>query len=47
MDGRIILKWILQIQNGRPWTGLIWQVAGSAENGNEIAASTKCREFID
>jgi hypothetical protein len=47
MGGRIILNWILKIQNGRPWTGLIWQAAGSAEYGNEIAASTTSREFLE
>jgi len=47
MGGRLILNWILKIQNERPWIGLIRQVAGSAEHGNEIAASTKCREFLD
>jgi len=28
------------------WTGLLWQVAGTCECGNEPSDSTKCREFL-
>jgi hypothetical protein len=30
MGGRIILNWILQTQNGRPWNGLIWLRTGTS-----------------
>jgi hypothetical protein len=30
VDGRIILKWILNRQDGRAWTGLIWFRIGTS-----------------
>jgi hypothetical protein len=44
---RIILKWIFKKWNGWPWPGLIWQVAGSCECGNQPSDFIKCREFLD
>ena len=51
VDGRIILKWILEKLNGG--YGLDQsgsrqgQVAGSSECGDEPSVSIKCREFLD
>jgi hypothetical protein len=30
LDGRIILKWILKINNRRIWNGLIWLRIGNS-----------------
>jgi hypothetical protein len=29
LDGRVILKWILDIYDGRVWTGFIWLRIGT------------------
>jgi hypothetical protein len=49
IDGRIILKWILNKLDGKAWTGLIWLkiVAGACEHSNEPSGSIKCGEFLD
>jgi len=44
---RITFKWICKKWNGWAWPGLIWQVAGSCECGNEPSDFIKCREFPD
>jgi len=48
LDERIVLKWILKIQNGRIWTGFIslriGTIGGRYECGNEEWG--KCREFL-
>jgi hypothetical protein len=44
-DGRIMLKFISNKQDGRVWTGLGTrqiQVAVSCEHGNELKGTTKC-----
>jgi hypothetical protein len=45
VGGRIILKWILQRDDGAVWTGLIWLRIGiswcSLEHGTEHCASVK------
>jgi hypothetical protein len=50
MDGNIILKLILDIQDGKVWTGLIWlrigSVAASCEHGNESSCSLKGKHFL-
>jgi len=39
VDGRIILKWIINESIGRAWTGLIWLIIGKktdcCEDGNK------------
>jgi hypothetical protein len=51
VDGRIILKWILENWDGEVWTGSIWlrieQIAGSFDCCDELSGSIKCRKFID
>jgi hypothetical protein len=50
IDGRIILKWILEKCDGdMDWIDLAQdrQVADSCERGNEPSGSTKCGEFLE
>jgi len=41
------IKMDLQEVDVGAWIGLIWQVAGTCECGNELWCSVKCGEFID
>jgi len=51
IDGRIILRWIINKWDVGVWTGLIWfkigTDAGTCEYGNEPSGSIKCGEFLD
>ena len=51
VDGRIILKWILNKLAGRAWTELIWlrigTTDGSCEDANEPSRSIKCGEILN
>jgi hypothetical protein len=46
VGGRIILKWILERQDGMVWTGMTWPRIGASggfcEDGNEPSGSIKC-----
>jgi hypothetical protein len=50
INGRIS-KWVLNKQDLRIWTGLIWlrirPVAGPCERGNEPSGFIKARESLD
>jgi hypothetical protein len=45
--GKVILKWIFRKWDGEAWAGLLWQVVGACECGNEPSGSIKCGEFLD
>jgi hypothetical protein len=45
VDGRHILKCVLEEYDTRMWTGFI-PLAGSCEDGDEASVSTKDRELI-
>jgi hypothetical protein len=51
IDGRIILKWILEKwDGGMDWVDLAQdrgQVAGCCECGNEPSGAIKCGEFVE
>jgi hypothetical protein len=51
VDGRIILKFILNKWNGKTWSEFIWfgmkTFGGSSEYVNEFSATIKFREFLD
>jgi hypothetical protein len=47
IDGKIILKWILNTQDGKVWNVFTRPVAGFHEHstGNKHLGSIKCGEF--
>jgi hypothetical protein len=52
VDGRIILKYILKIYDGRAWTGLMWlriknKWRACFEQGNEHWGSLDCPKILD
>jgi len=51
VDGKIILKWILEKEDERSRIGFtsrrIGKVACCCERGNEPSGSIKCGEFLD
>jgi hypothetical protein len=47
LDGRMILKWILEKECIKVRTGFIWHRTGTSEHGNEISDSTRSRKFLD
>jgi len=48
IDGRIILRWILEKWFGKALTLCIWlQLVGFYERGDETWGSLKCVEFLD
>ena len=47
VGGKIILKSIFGKWDGEAGTGMVWQVAGGCECGNEPSGSIKCGEFLD
>jgi hypothetical protein len=51
MNGRILLKWIMEKWYGRALTRLIWlrtgKSGGCCESGNYLSGVSKCREFLD
>jgi hypothetical protein len=50
-EGRIILKWILNMWVGKVWNGLLWTRRGkgdsSCESDNETLGLIKYGEFLD
>ena len=50
-DGKIILKWILNIRDMNTWSGLMWlrieKYGGCCEHGNEHSGFVKHRKFLD
>jgi hypothetical protein len=51
IDGRIILKRIVERLDGRAWTGLIWlriRIGGSVCECSDVpSGSIKCGEFLE
>jgi hypothetical protein len=51
IDGRIILKWILEKSDGKVWTGFVWSKTGSSggscEHINEPSGYIKGGAFLD
>jgi len=51
LDGRMLLKWILEKWEGRPWNGLSrlwkWQTAGAREHSKEPSGSIQYGEFLE
>jgi len=49
LDGRVILQWNFNRQDGMAWTGLIWLRKGPAtgpfESGNELFDFREVREM--
>jgi hypothetical protein len=42
----IILRWTTERQDGLVWTGLIWLMEGTCDNGNESLGSKHPRKFL-
>ena len=42
----VILKWILQKEDWRAWTGFTCYRAGCCEDSNESPVSVKCGNFL-
>jgi len=51
IDGRVLLKWIVQKWDEEAWTGLIWLRigigGGLCECGDGLSGSIKCGRFRD